>query len=161
MVLRQTMNIFSLYQSISRAPNKNWVDVVFAAIAIQRAFRKYKARKFESRTKVCIFGQICFYLKSIDLRTFFFFGKQNIQRAPNKNWVDVVFAAIAIQRAFRKYKSRKQSIEKAPKVPKRTWADLVFAAIAIQRAFRKYKCRSKVCILGRSVQNLGFIISSA
>ena len=62
----------------------------------------------------------------------------------------MVFAAIVIQRAFRKYKSRsKLRIQKAPKTA--NMFEMVFAAITIQRAVRKYnhRLKSKVGIFGQ------------
>ena len=55
--MTKTSLLFFGKQSMKKAPKvpkRTWADLVVAAIAIQRAFRKYK-----TRSKVGIFCQIC------------------------------------------------------------------------------------------------------
>jgi len=140
-------------------------DIVHAAITIQRAFRRYKKKKDETRKSTQSTQQKKLAMKSNK-------SKQNLSRKSSQldskskktkpKLAEVVHAAITIQRSYRNYKKRKsdkimksakstqqktlgiksqrsqQDLIKRKK-PKPKLADVVHAAITIQRSYRRYK----------------------
>merc|ERR1712045_984159 len=86
-------------------------DVVFAAMTIQRAFKKYKQRKLQKQIEE---GLPDLNAKDVQEATikiqssFRGFQARKKVEAKKRKAGDVVFAALTIQRAFKRYKQRKQ-----------------------------------------------------
>ena len=157
-----------------KAKKKSAGDVVFAAMTIQRAFKRYKKRKIQKQLEEDLPD-----LNSKDVQdatvkiqsSFRGFQARKQVKAKKKSAGDVVFAAMTIQRAFKRYKKRKLMNEQGlpdlkcaqvqeatlkiqsayrgfrtrqdVKSKKNNTADVMFAAIRIQRAYKRYKVRKQ------------------
>merc|ERR1711988_483813 len=94
-----------------KAKKKSAGDVVFAAMTIQRAFKRYKKRKIQKQLEESLPD-----LNSKDVQdatvkiqsSFRGFQARKQVKAKKRRAGDVVFAAMTIQRAFKRYKARKQ-----------------------------------------------------
>merc|ERR1711892_944114 len=99
---------------------KKFGDIVHATITIQRAYRRYKNKKEEKRKSAKIAQQKKLALKSkrskenLTRKS----SKLDIKKPPRPKLAEVVYAAITIQRAYRRYKKRKE--EKRKKLGKST-----------------------------------------
>merc|ERR1711915_1163559 len=147
---------------------RNLQEVAMAAVIIQKAFRRYKIKKGQqklsrSQRKSGLPSQHEIKRKIVKKTSA---HAQKPQRRPNM--ADVVQASITVQRAYRRYKKRKEERGKSKKyqaVPKTEkkkskhgmskssqgtlkrqkstpkFSDVVNSTITIQRAFRSYKKR--------------------
>ena len=125
-------------------PDLKCADVASATIRIQKVFRGYQARKrvedLKEEVKNPKLAKTAVKIQSVQ-RGF----HQTRQPKPKKkqqpakrSWADVAMAAMIIQRAYRKYKARKDIDLKDP--------ELATAAVKIQTVYRGFKTR-KVCFL--------------
>merc|ERR1712038_745589 len=80
-------------------------DVVFAVLRIQRAFKRYKARK-ELKESLPDLNDSEVQMATVKIQSAFR-GFKTRQDMKKRSAGDVVFAVLRIQRAFKRYKLRK------------------------------------------------------
>merc|ERR1712013_679444 len=154
-------------------------DIVHASITIQRAYRRYKKKKEERKKSAKIMQQKKLALKSE-------MPKKDIIRKPTKfdgqkktkkrNLAEEAFAAVTIQRAYRRYKIKKDgnrksankskyqpqgSSDKTAKKPqglgrkqrsRPKLAEVVQATTTIQRAYRRFRKEEKMMVVKKCEQ---------
>ena len=125
-------------------PDLKCADVASATIRIQKVFRGYQARKrVEDLKDVNLknpqLAKTAVKIQSVQ-RGFHQTRQpkpkqkqQQKQQPAKRSWADVVMAAMTIQRAYRKYKARKDIDLKDP--------ELATAAVKIQTVYRGFKTR--------------------
>merc|ERR1712227_65158 len=81
-------------------------DVVFAALTIQRAFKRYRKRKIEEGLPDLKCPEV--QQATVKIQSSFrgFRARKEVKNKKQKAG-DVVFAALTIQRAFKRYRKRK------------------------------------------------------
>merc|ERR1712170_165385 len=122
-------------------------DVVFAAMTIQRAFKKYKQRKLKRQIEEGLpdLNAKDVQEATIKIQSSFrgFQARKKVEKKKRRAG-DVVFAAMTIQRAFKKYKQRKLKKEIEEGLPDLNSKDVQEATIKIQSSFRGFQARKKV-----------------
>merc|ERR1739842_169434 len=87
-------------------------DVVLAVLRIQRAFKRYKARK-ELKESLPDLNDSEVQMATVKIQSAFR-GFKSRQEMKKRSAGDVVFAVLRIQRAFKRYKARKELKESLP-----------------------------------------------
>merc|ERR1711879_912640 len=122
-------------------------DIVFAAMTIQRAFKKYKQRRLKMQLEEGLPD-----LNSKDVQeatikiqsSFRGFKARKKVESRKRRAGDVVFAAMTIQRAFKRFKAKKMKQQTEDDLPNLNSSEVKDAAIKIQSAYRGFQTRSAV-----------------
>ena len=116
-------------------PDLKAADVAAATIRIQKVFRGYQARKKVDELKeMPNLKDPQMAIAAVKIQSVYRGFQLRQQKKPAKRkWADVVMAALTIQRAYRKYRARKDIDLKDPEMAK--------AAVKIQTVFRGFKTR--------------------
>ena len=121
-------------------------DVVFAAMTIQRAFKKYKQRKLKRQIEEGLpdLNAKDVQEATIKIQSSFrgFQARKKVEKKKRRAG-EVVFAAMTIQRAFKRYKAKKQK-QAENDLPDLNDSEVKDAAIKIQSAYRGFQTRRVV-----------------
>merc|ERR1712062_712953 len=112
-----------------------------------RAFKKYKQRKLKKQIEEGLPNLNCRDVQEATIKiqsSFRGFQARKKVEAKKRKAGDVVFAAMTIQRAFKKYKQRKLKKQIEEGLPDLNCRDVQEATIKIQSSFRGFQARKKV-----------------
>ena len=128
---------------------KSMADIIHSATVIQRAFKKYKARKEESELPDLKAGDVVAATIKIQSAYKGFKTRQSIKKQkendlPDLSAADVGHAALKIQSAYKGFKTRKMMKKHQEILPGTNLAKVTDATIKIQSAFRGHKSRKQV-----------------
>ena len=125
-----------------KAKKRSAGDVVFAAMTIQRAFKRYKKRKLMNEEGLPDLKCAQVQEATLKIQSAYrgFRTRQDVKSKKNKP-ADVMFAAIRIQRAFKRYKARKQRREIEEGLPDLNSSEVKEAAVKIQSVYRGFQTR--------------------
>ena len=125
-----------------KAKKRSAGDVVFAAMTIQRAFKRYKKRKLMNEEGLPDLKCAQVQEATLKIQSAYrgFRTRQDVKSKKN-NTADVMFAAIRIQRAFKRYKARKQRREIEEGLPDLNSSEVKEAAVKIQSVYRGFQTR--------------------
>merc|ERR1712119_243971 len=122
-------------------------DVLFAAMKIQKAFRKYKKRKIQREIEAGLpdIGSKDVQEATLKIQSCYrgFKTRKQVENRKQKA-SDVLFAAMKIQKAFRQYKKRKIRKEIEAGLPDIGSKDVQEATIRMQSCYRGFKTRKQV-----------------
>merc|ERR1711899_496248 len=128
---------------MGKAKKRSAGDVVFAAMTIQRAFKRYKKRKLMNEEGLPDLKCAQVQEATLKIQSAYrgFRTRQDVKSKKNKP-ADVMFAAIRIQRAFKRYKARKQRREIEEGLPDLNSSEVKEAAVKIQSVYRGFHTQS-------------------
>merc|ERR1712141_97261 len=122
-------------------------DLLFAAMKIQKAFRRYKARKTQKEIEADLpdIGSKDVQEATLKIQSCYrgFKTRKQVEQKKQKA-SDVLFAAMKIQKAFRSYKARKTQKEIEAGLPDIGSKDVQEATLKIQSCYRGFKTRKQV-----------------
>merc|ERR1711874_74184 len=128
---------------------RSMADIIHSATVIQRAFKRYKARKEESELPDLKAGDVVAATIKIQSAYKGFKTRQSIKKQkendlPDLSAADVGHAALKIQSAYKGFKTRKMMKKHQEILPGTNLAKVTDATIKIQSAFRGHKSRKQV-----------------
>merc|ERR1712079_775555 len=111
-------------------------------MTIQRAFKRYKKRKLMNEEGLPDLKCAQVQEATLKIQSAYrgFRTRQDVKSKKNKP-ADVMFAAIRIQRAFKRYKARKQRREIEEGLPDLNSSEVKEAAVKIQSVYRGFQTR--------------------